>query len=202
MQRLTEPGQGGRRRLNTALISGLALLAVGAVAGGIASTAVSASAATTTSTASTGNTGSGGVSSSTSPAPGSGSQGSGAPPGGVALPLHGTVTAVGASSVTIKTSSGTTTYAVTGSSDIEKNGKVTVSALAVGDDVAFSTATTDGTTAIDKLVAGTMAGGCLHGAGHGPGPATGHGPPPAGSSGATGSGSTTPSGSSSSEASA
>jgi len=106
--------------------------------------------------------------------------------------------------VTIKTSSGTTTYPVSSSSDIEKNGKSTLGALAVGDDVAFSTVTTDGTTAIDKLVAGDMAGGCMHGAGQGTGPGTGHGPPPtgtppAGSSGSTGSsGSSTPSGSSSS----
>ena len=35
---------------------------------------------------------------------------------------------------------------MTSSSDIEKNGKSTLSALAVGDTVAFSTVTTDGTT--------------------------------------------------------
>ena len=213
MQRHTEPGQGGRRRLHKAWISGLAFLAVGAVAGGIASTAISAS-ATTTATATTGNAGSGGTSppantgTGTGTAPGGGPPARGAPPGGAALPLHGTVTAVGASSVTIKTSSGTTTYPVTDSSAIEKNGKTTVSALAVGDTVAFSTVTTDGTSAIDKLVAGTMAGGCLHGAAQGTGPGAGPGPPPAGSSAATGSsgstgtGSSTPSGSTSSGASA
>ena len=182
MHRHTEPGQGGRRRLNKALISGLALLGVGAVAGGIASTAGSASAATTTNTATTGNSGTAGntgaagssssSSSSTNTAPGAvpggTPQGPGAPPGD-ALPLHGTVTAIGASSVTIKTSSGTATYSVTSSSDIEKNGKTTLSALAVGDNVAFSTVSTNGTTAIAELYAGNpssnMAGGCTHGAG-------------------------------------
>ena len=171
MQAESEPGQGGRRRLNKALISGLALLGVGAVAGTVAATAVSAGAATTTTTVS-GNTGSGGASTSTtspsttnpnttspstSTAPGSGTQGSGPPPGApTTLPLHGTITAMGTSSVTIKTSSGTTTYPVTSSSDLEKNGSTTtLSGLAVGDDVGFSTVTSDGTTAIDELVAGT-----------------------------------------------
>ena len=96
--------------------------------------------------------------------PGSGRQRPGAPPGGTALPLHGTVTAVGSSSVTIKTSTGTTTYAVTSSSSIEKKGKTTLSALSTGDVVAFSVVTADGTTTIDKLMAGDapsgMAGGC------------------------------------------
>ena len=71
--------------------------------------------------------------------------------------MHGTVTAVGASSVTIKTSSGTATYSVTSSSDIDKNGKTTLSALAVGDNVAFSTVTTNGSSAIDTLYAGNAA---------------------------------------------
>ena len=74
-------------------------------------------------------------------------------PGG-ALSLSGTVTAVGSSDVTIKTSSATTTYAVTGTSDIDKNGEATLSDLAVGDAVTFNTVTTSGTTAIDKLHAG------------------------------------------------
>ena len=56
--------------------------------------------------------------------------------------------------MTIKTSTGTTTYAVTSSSDVDKNGEATLSDLAVGDAVSFSTVTTNGTTAIDKLHAG------------------------------------------------
>lgn len=191
----TEPG--GRRRLNKVVVSGLALLGVGGVAGGVASMALSSgvatAATTTTAPASSGTSGSSSSGSSSSSSTGTsvtpqpGGRGPGAPPGGVALPLHGTVTAVGASSVTIKTTSGTETYVVTDSSSIDKNGKATLSALAVGDDVAFSTVTTDGTTAIDKLIAGNMAGGCGH-AGSGTAPATGHGTPPSRPSGATGAG--------------
>ena len=153
MQPEDEPVQRGRPRLSKAMMSGIALLGVGALAGGIASTAISASAATTT-TAATGSSGSGASSSTSSTVPGSGRQRPAAPPGASSLPLHGTITAVGDSSVSIKTSSGSATYAVTSTSDIEKKDKTTLSALSVGDTVAFSTVTSDGTTAIDTLVAG------------------------------------------------
>jgi len=160
-------------------MSGLALLGVGAIAGGVASTATSASAATTTTATATGNSGTG-ESAMSSTVPGSGRQRPGEPRGAAALPLHGTVTAVGTSSVSIKTSTASTTYAVTSSSEIEKMGKSTLSALTVGDTVAFSTVITDGTTSIDKLFAGTppsgMAGGC--GPGGGANPGTGHVTPP------------------------
>jgi hypothetical protein len=75
---------------------------------------------------------------------------------GGALALSGTVTAVSASSVTIKTSTATTAYSVTSASDIDKNGEATASALIVGDKVTFSV---DGTNArqIDKLRAGDEA---------------------------------------------
>jgi hypothetical protein len=187
----------GRRLPGKLIMSGIALLGVGAIAGGVASTAVSASAATTTTTAASGTAGSSGSSSSS--VPGSGRQRPGAPPGDTALPLHGTITALGSASVTIKTSSGTTTYAVTSSSDIEKSGKAAgLSGLAVGDNVAFSTATTDGTTSIDTLVAGNATSGMAGGCGRGPGgPGSGQGTPPNGSSGTGTSG-----GTSSSESSA
>ena len=55
-----------------------------------------------------------------------------------ALALRGTVTAVSASSVTIKTSTATTAYSVTSACDIDKNGEATASALVVGDKVTFS----------------------------------------------------------------
>jgi Cu/Ag efflux protein CusF len=60
------------------------------------------------------------------------------------LSLSGTVTAVGSSTVTIKTSSGTTTYTVNAKSDIDKNGEAKLSDLKVGDSVRFSTTTTGG----------------------------------------------------------
>lgn len=64
------------------------------------------------------------------------------------------MTAVGSSSVTIKTASGTTQYAVTTSSDIDKNGEAKLSDLKVGDAVTFSTTTVSGKSTIDKLHAG------------------------------------------------
>ena len=48
------------------------------------------------------------------------------------------MTAVGSSSVTIKTSSGTTEYKVDNNSDIDKNGEAKLSDLKVGDAVRFS----------------------------------------------------------------
>lgn len=72
---------------------------------------------------------------------------------GGALDLSGTVTAVTSSSVTIKTATATTTYAVTSASDIDKNGEATVSALVVGDPVTFSVDSANAKQ-IDKLHAG------------------------------------------------
>ena len=69
------------------------------------------------------------------------------------LPDSGTVTAVGTSSVTI----GTTVYAVDSNSDIDKNGESTLSALAVGDAVRFSTVTNNGVVTIAILHAGSEA---------------------------------------------
>ena len=148
---------GRRRRTPRVIAAGLGLLGLGAAAGGVTSTALSAGAATTPTSSvpaqsSSGSTSSGGSSSTAPAAPGNSS--STAPAAPPALPLSGTVTAVGSASVTIQTSTGTTTYAVTSSSDIDKNGEATLSDLAVGDAVTFSTVTTNGTTAIDKLHAG------------------------------------------------
>ena len=183
MQTPEDPNRPVRRRKNRAVMSGIALVGVGAIAGGITSATLSAGAATPTTTATTtvsGSTGTGGSSTTSSPPAGSGRQRPTAPPG-AALPLHGTVAAVSTSSVTIKTSSGTTAYAVTASSDIENNGKTGTSALSAGDVVAFSTVTTDGITAIDKLVAGGgpagMADGCGPGGTAGK-PGTAQGSPP------------------------
>lgn len=65
---------------------------------------------------------------------------------------------MGSGSVTIKTATGTTEYAVPGDSDIDKNGEATLSDLVVGDAVTFSTTTTtDSTTTVDKLHAGNEA---------------------------------------------
>ena len=143
-----EPGR-PRRRKGLAVV----LLLSGLAGGGILGAGLSANAATPstsaagTSSASTG-TSSGtstATSSSTAPTPGTAT---GTPPG---LPLSGTVTAVGASTVTI----GTTSYPVTSTSDIDKNGEATLSSLAVGDSVTFSRVTSGGVTSIDKVHAGS-----------------------------------------------
>ena len=91
---------------------------------------------------------------------------------------RGTITAVSASTVTIKTSTATTTYAVTATSVIIDNGKSTLSALKTGDTVLFSTVTTAKTPTISQLFTGTM----HHNAGGpgGPGGPGGFGPRPSG----------------------
>ncbi len=78
-------------------------------------------------------------------------------PHGGGLDTSGTVTTVGASSVTIKTSAGTKTYKVTSSSDIDKNGEAQLSDLKAGDVVRFDTETVNGATVIDHLHAGSEA---------------------------------------------
>lgn len=78
-------------------------------------------------------------------------------PGGHALDQTGTLTSVGTDSVTIKTSTGTTTYAVNADSDIDKNGEATLKHLVAGDAVRFSTTTVNGKATIRILHAGDEA---------------------------------------------
>jgi hypothetical protein len=73
------------------------------------------------------------------------------------LDQTGTVTKVGTNSVTIKTSTATTAYAVNSNSDIDKNGEAKLSALKVGDAVRFSVVTVNGKPAIAVLHAGNEA---------------------------------------------
>lgn len=134
----------------------------GLLAGGLLATAIGAQAATpsptTTGTTTSGSTG---TTATADPHPGDNGadgvaeaqerHGPGGPGG--ALDLSGTVTAVGTSSVTIKTSAGTTVYSVTTSSDIDKNGESTLSQLKAGDAVRFSV-TSSTSKQIDKLHAG------------------------------------------------
>ena len=132
----TKPGRKAKR-----------IIAGGVITSGLAFGAVSANAATTsTGTAAT-------ATATDAPAPSGTSHGH-----GHGLDLSGTVTAVGTGSVTIKTATATTEYAVSATSDIDKNGEATLSDLVVGDAVTFSTTTTtDITTTVDKLHAGNEA---------------------------------------------
>lgn len=120
---------------------GASLVGMGLAGGGYLAAGTMASAATHAAT-----------SASTPPA-----SPTGGPPGGgadlMALLDSGIVIAIGTSSVTI----GTTVYAVDSSSDIDKNGESTLSALAVGDAVRFSTVTTNGVVTIAILHAGSEA---------------------------------------------
>src|SRR5262245_5143883 len=136
------PSQPSRRRRGLAIGAGIL---AGAAAGAVIATAVGATATSTTGSGQTANS-----ASATAPDfdPARGNHMSW---------TNGTVTAVGSNSVTIKTSSGTTTYGVTSASDIDKNGEAQLSDLKVGDAVRFTTKTANGATIIDKLHAGDEA---------------------------------------------
>jgi hypothetical protein len=134
------PSRSQKRRL---VGIGAGLAAGGALVGAVLAGTLSAGAATPSTSPS-------GTSSTEAP------DGHGGGGGGHALDLTGTVTAVGSSSLTIKTSTGSTvTYKVTSSSDIDKNGEAQLSSLATGDAVRYSVVS--GTTTIDKLHAGDEA---------------------------------------------
>jgi hypothetical protein len=135
------------------LMTGTAIAMGGGLVGAVTAASVSAPAAATAATLASASS----PSASSSSAPGG--QHNGAMPGhpgAFGLDLTGTVTSVGSSSVTIKTSSGALkTYKVDASSDIDKNGEAQLSSLAVGDAVRYSLVS--GTAAIDKLHAGSEA---------------------------------------------
>ncbi len=90
---------------------------------------------------------------------------------GGGLSLSGTLAAVGTSSVTITTATGTTEYAVGTSSDIDKNGEAALSNLAAGDAVTFSVDAANAKQ-IDRLHAGDEAKNRLQGAVTGSTPGT------------------------------
>lgn len=158
----TGPQPARRRRWTPRKTMATVALATAGLAGGAVLGATVSAGATTPSTSAASST-----SSTSSGAPTSGTPASGAPTGSQpsgTMPtyrvpgLSGTVTAVGSSSVTIKASTGTTTtYAVTSSSDIDKNGEATLSDLKVGDSVTYSVESGTSTPTIDKLHAGSEA---------------------------------------------
>ena len=128
----------GRRR--TALVA-VGLVAAGALVSGVAISALRAHTAATTA-AQTGSTGAqvpaGQIPSGGQVLPDQGQGGFGGGPGGVEgeQRLGGVVTAVGGSSVTIRTASGTTAYAVTAQTEIVRNGALArLSAVRAGDSV-------------------------------------------------------------------
>jgi hypothetical protein len=139
------PTPNRRRR---GLLAATGLVGAGVVAGAVIGATALSSAATSSSTP---------TSSASSSTSSSGEANETHRGGGHGLDLSGTVTAVGTSSVTIKTSTGTVQYAVSTSSDIDKNGESTLSKLVVGDAVTFSVDTVNKVQTIDKLHAGNEA---------------------------------------------
>lgn len=85
--------------------------------------------------------------------------GFGSPGGGFADEQHvtGTLAGVGASSITVRTASGTQTYTVTSSTDVQRNGsRVPLSALKVGDPVVVHVYPSGSTTVVERVLAGTV----------------------------------------------
>ena len=147
------------------------LLGAGALLGGVLAATLTAGAASAPSPS---------PKPSTAPGYGYGMPWHGHPDGpgfhGGMLDRTGTVTKVGTDSVTIKTSAGTTAYAVTSNSDIDKNGEAKLSDLKPGDAVRFSVVTVNGQATIGILHAGNEA---LNRPQHGPGDRDHRwGPPP------------------------
>ena len=134
---------GGRMRSRRAIASAIVLVAGGAVAGGILSSTLGASAATSP------------TPNPSAPAPASPAPGAKHGPfaGIRANLLTGTVTAVAADSVTIKTSTATTTYSVSSTSHISINelGAGALSGVKVGDSVHFTTTTATSNVIADLL---------------------------------------------------
>ena len=142
--------------MKTNVVTKLSLGAAGLAAGVVLATTVGAQAATSTPSP-TSTSSSSTSTTATDPHPGDNGK-DGVPEAqehhrGHHLGLSGTVTAVGASSVTIKTATATTEYAVTSASDVDKNGEATLKDLAVGDAVMFSVDSANAKQ-IDKLHAG------------------------------------------------
>jgi hypothetical protein len=144
------------------------LVAAGAAVGVIAVSQLNGnSSATTAANAGPGN----GAAIGQPPGAGNGRLPGGQAPGGLAgeQRVSGTVTAVGSSSVTVRTSSGAATYAVTSASQIIRNGQsVSLSAVQAGDAVFAHVYPVNGKMTVERLFAGTSAT-----ANNGPG-----GPPP------------------------
>jgi len=136
----TEPARKAKRII-------VGVIAGGVITSGLAFGAMSANAATTPTPSAAA-----AAATTDTPAPSGTSHGH-----GHGLNLSGTVTAVGTGSVTIKTATATTEYAVSATSDIDKNGEATLGDLVVGDAVTFRTTTANNTVTVDKLHTGNEA---------------------------------------------
>lgn len=166
----TSAGESPAERRGRGRLAMVGLLAAGAAVGAIAVTQInhhSSASTTTSSSLPVAGTGQGPGATGQAPGTNDGGQLPGAGPvqggpGGGGLDaeqrLAGTVTSVGSSSVTVKTSSGTATYRVTSASEIVRNGQaVSLSAIKSGDAVFVHVYPSDSAMVIERLFAGTSA---------------------------------------------
>jgi hypothetical protein len=152
------PGHAAARSGQRRLISAASLAVVSALAGGAIGFAV----ARGTSHGATVASGASNVASSAPAAPsaaggvlpGAGGQ-PGAGGGGHGMDLQGTLTAVGRSTVTVKSAKGTATYSVTGATEIIRNGAhATLAQLKAGDPALVQVMTVGGKQQVGRIFAG------------------------------------------------
>ncbi|MCW2601621.1 MAG: hypothetical protein JWM02_3450 [Frankiales bacterium] len=142
--------EGGASRKRGRILKGVGIMATGLVAGAIGVAAMqgsggATSAASTTNTPQTGFQGGGPQ----------GGFGGGGVPGQTRV--FGTIASVGASSITVKASDGTsTTLAVNGTTEIVRNGATSsLSALKAGDQVVVHAVPSGSSTLAERILAGT-----------------------------------------------
>jgi hypothetical protein len=145
------------------VLTAAGLVVAGLVAGAVGTLALghSASDGTTTLTNAGNQQGFGGrLPQGTAPQGGDPRAGFGGGPGGGLdgeQRLQGTLTAIGSSTVSVRTSSGTATYAVTSSSELVRNGQqVALSGLRTGESVLLHVYPLNGRTVVERLFAGTL----------------------------------------------
>lgn len=151
------PGTPGTRKPRRAKLAAAAVAAVLLVGGGAAYLAEQSSGSGTGSAATANAAGPQGAFGAQGGAPGgAGTGGLGFQP--TAYHLDGTITAIGNGSVTLKTTSGTTTYTVTSATHLSRGGSSSaLSAFKVGDSIRAST-TTQGGKVLNDMVSGTGTG--------------------------------------------
>jgi hypothetical protein len=179
-----DPGAGPRKNLRTKIAAGV--LALGLVGGG--AWVLTHHGGTASATASTAQAGAG-----LQGGPGSGT--AGGAPSGMQAPVTGTVSAVSATSISVKTTNGTSTFTIASGAVVENNGTTTTAdQLTVGEQVVVFTGAVPGSassssadsTSANRIMAGTSA---TQGPGSGTMPgvaAGGTGSAASGSAGSTG----------------
>ena len=158
----SEPAPAARRK--NAALSSVGLLLAGLLVGGVAVWAVQSQNSDASTTGATPHTGQGLPGGQGGAAPnGTGQNGFGPGPGGSGLAgeqrLAGTITAVGSSTVTLRSQAGTATYTVVADTEIVRNGsQVALSALKAGDVALVHVYPSGSTLVVERILAGTLPG--------------------------------------------